>query len=211
MSQQRGTVTDRLLNVIQVLQLGKKTGHLTIEREHDTKQETGEVIFLQGQVTQAYGGHRRGQDALNWLSTWGACRYVFVPTTQEKVTDPLISPPNMPSMPLLDKTTRPLQAVNSPVHALAATTPQNNTRSEGKIYRGSSSALVIPHRTRLAHDSLYALDRAGLSRAHRQLFMLIDGSRTVSELMRITGRTFPDMQQLLLELEHIGVVENSSI
>ncbi|MBV9614035.1 MAG: DUF4388 domain-containing protein, partial [Ktedonobacteraceae bacterium] len=78
MSQKRGTVTDRLLNVIQVLQLGKKTGHLTVERDEGKGQEKGEIIFVQGQVTQAYGGNLRGQEALNWLSTWGACRFIFV-------------------------------------------------------------------------------------------------------------------------------------
>ena len=88
MTEKRGTVTDRLLNVIQVLQLGKKTGHLTIERDEGKGQEKGEIIFVQGQVTQAYAGNLRGQEALNWLSTWGACRFIFVPAAPEKMTSP---------------------------------------------------------------------------------------------------------------------------
>src|SRR5450432_819181 len=120
MSQKRGTVTDRLLNVIQVLQLGKKTGHLTIERDEGKGQEKGEIIFVEGQVTQAYGGNLRGQEALNWLSTWGACRFIFVPATLEKTTNPLTTQ----TQPFMSspKATQPLNDTNPRITAAMPTT-----------------------------------------------------------------------------------------
>lgn len=203
MTQKRGTVTDRLLNVIQVLQLGRKTGHLTVERDEGKGQEKGEIIFVQGQVTQAYGSNLRGQEALNWLSTWGACRFIFVPATPEKTTSPLTTQPIASS-----RTTQPLQDTNPRVTAALSTI---HPRSEGINTTGqlvnSSSGFVVPHRIREVNGSLHLLGQVGLSRAHRQLLLLIDGSRTINELVRLTGRPAEEILRLLQELEHIGVIE----
>jgi hypothetical protein len=203
MSQKRGTITDRLLNVIQVLQLGKKTGHLTVERDEGEGQQKGEIIFVQGQVTQAYGGILRGQEALNWLSTWGACRFIFVPATPEKTTSPLapeaIRPP---------RTTQPLGNTNP---RLITPIPAFHQGSEWASTTDSLASapygLAVPHRVRSVNVSLYLLDQERLSRAHRQLFLLIDGNRTITELVRLTRRSPEEIQRLLQELEHIGVIE----
>ncbi len=204
MTQKRGTVTDRLLNVIQVLQLGKKTGHLTIERDEGKGQEKGEIIFVQGQVTQAYGGNLRGQEALNWLSTWGACRFIFVPATPEKTTNPLTTQPFVPS----SRTTQPLQDTNPQVTAaMPAIRPRSEETNITEQLVGSSSGVAVPHRIRSVNVSLHLLEQAGLSRAHRQLFLLIDGNRTIAELARLTGRPAEEILRLLQELEHIGVIE----
>ncbi len=203
MSQKRGTVTDRLLNVIQVLQLGKKTGHLTIERDEGKGQEKGEIIFVQGQVTQAYGGNLRGQEALNWLSTWGACRFVFVPATQEKTTAPLSTQPLTPH-------SRATQPLSDTPHITAATpAPQQNTTRTNTTDSlvASVPGTAIPHRTRSVNISLHLLEQKGLSRAHRQLYLLIDGYRSIPELIRLTGRPADEILRLLQELEHIGVIE----
>jgi hypothetical protein len=206
MSQKRGTVTDRLLNVIQVLQLGKKTGHLTIERDEGKGQEKGEIIFVEGQVTQAYGGNLRGQEALNWLSTWGACRFIFVPATPEKTTTPLTAQ----TQPFMSspKATQPLRDTNPRV---TAATPATHQRPEWtnttEHPASSSSGSAIPRRTRAVNVSFHLLDQARLSRAHRHLFLLIDGNRTIAELVRLTGRPVEEILRLLQELEHIGVIE----
>ncbi len=203
MSQKRGTVTDRLLSVIQVLQLGKKTGHLTVERDEGKGQEKGEIIFVQGQVTQAYGGNLRGQEALNWLSTWGACRFIFVPATVEKTTSPLAPEPIRPP-----RTTQPLGDTNprftAAMPALHQRSAEANTTDS---LAGSSSGLAVPRRTRSVNVSLHLLEQEQLSRAHRQLFLLIDGNRTIAELVRLTGRLPGEIQRLLQELEHIGLIE----
>jgi hypothetical protein len=204
MSQKRGTVTDRLLNVIQVLQLGKKTGHLTVERDEGKGQEKGEIIFVEGQVTQAYGGNLRGQEALNWLSAWGACRFIFMPATPEKTTSPLATQPFM-SAP---KVTQPLRETNPRITAAIPTFHQRSEWTNTTEQPGSSSSgLAVPHRTRPANLSLPLLDQARLSRAHRHLFLLIDGNRTIAELVRLTGRPAEEILRLLQELEHIGVIE----
>jgi hypothetical protein len=74
----RGTTTDNLLNIIQVIQLGRKTGSLVAERGGGVTREEGELVFISGQIIEAYSGNLMGQQALAWLKTWRACRFFFV-------------------------------------------------------------------------------------------------------------------------------------
>jgi hypothetical protein len=80
MPHKRGTATDNLLNIIQVIQLGQKTGYLTIERGEGSEKEAGELVFVSGQIAEAHCGDLMGQQALDWLKTWRVCRFLFIPT-----------------------------------------------------------------------------------------------------------------------------------
>ncbi len=55
-------------------------------------------------------------------------------------------------------------------------------------------------------EALVWIERSGLSRAHRQLFLLIDGHRTKAELIRLTGRGEGEVYVLLRDLEVAGVI-----
>nr|MDQ2716835.1 DUF4388 domain-containing protein [Chloroflexota bacterium] len=79
MPQQRGTITERLTDVIQVIQMGRKSGLLTADRGEGRTFEEGAITFVNGQVAQATATHLNGQEALNWLKTWGTCYFTFVP------------------------------------------------------------------------------------------------------------------------------------
>src|SRR5207245_11727051 len=69
MSQQPKTETDRLASVIQVIQLGQKTGRLIVERTNGSSLEQGAITFASGQITQASIGQHQGNDALTLLSS----------------------------------------------------------------------------------------------------------------------------------------------
>jgi len=79
----RGTSINQIMNIIQVIQLGKKSGQLTVERREKATTEQGEITFFNGQITQAQCGQRSGQQALNWIRSWGSCRFLFTPTVTE--------------------------------------------------------------------------------------------------------------------------------
>src|SRR5260370_8249834 len=103
MPQQPATSTDRLANVIEVIQLGRKTGILTTERNAGTMLEQGMIIFVKGQVTQASAGQYTGFSAFSVLKTWGACRFAFTPSAATQTTQPLTAvtgkPPTLQAFP----------------------------------------------------------------------------------------------------------------
>ncbi|HEX4208523.1 MAG TPA: DUF4388 domain-containing protein [Ktedonobacteraceae bacterium] len=199
MPEGRGTVTDQLANIIEVLQLGRKSGLLTVERGEGTTLETGKITFVSGQITDAQAGRYVGQQASNWLNTWRTCRFTFVATQaspgRQQSTDPL-------PFAWQQRNTQPL---------LRAQTPQPITESNPRIAVPrfntiSASGVSIPQRLRPAHEALPLLETTGLSRLHRHLFLLIDGSRTNVELARLVAKRQEDVQSMLLDLERIGLI-----
>lgn len=219
MPQQRDTSTDRLANVIQVVQLGRKTGVLTVERSNGITTEEGSITFVNGQATQANAGQHVGLDAFNWLSTWGTCRFAFLSSTTTQQTAPLPSvtraaPPAgaMSVIPAFRTQPQP----QPPVPPSAATHHIEDTPLAGIDARGiRKSAGVsypvpvtgIPVRTRQMDEAIRLIEQLGLSRTHRRLFLLIDGQRSNMELVRLMGREPDEVQRLLRDLEKAGVIQ----
>lgn len=54
---------------------------------------------------------------------------------------------------------------------------------------------------------MHLIEQMGLSRTHRRLFLLIDGGRTVKELIRLMSQNPEDVQRLLYDLERAGVIQ----
>lgn len=77
MSKSRVTATDRLANVIEVVELGQRTGLLSAERGSGSVLEEGEIYFVSGRVIYAALAGLRGREALAALSRWGPCRFAF--------------------------------------------------------------------------------------------------------------------------------------
>ncbi len=192
---QRGTETSNLVNVIDVIQLGRKTGILTVEREVNGYLELGEITFTNGQVTRARSNHQlstEGQAAFRWLRTWEACRFLFE-ATQE-----------------MPRTTRPLPAAPSSsidVHN-SETQPQRvptNIQAQSRRQEEDNFS-AVPRRIIYVEKALHIMENAQLSRTHRQLFLLIDGQRNVAELLRLLGRKQDEGLKLLRDLAYIGVI-----
>jgi len=101
MSNGRGITTDNLLNVIQVIQLGHKTGSLMVERGEGGAREVGGLVFARGQIIEASSGNLVGEQALAWLKTWGICRFLFVPSTSS--SRPLRTLKNETGIKILNK------------------------------------------------------------------------------------------------------------
>ncbi len=194
MQQQRGTTTDRLANVIQVLQLGRKTGVLNVERGEGTTREEGMVMFVQGQITEACAGQQSGQAALAWLNSWGACRFTFVAGQREPTTGPLAPLPRTGSLQMPYDTYGRMQIVTRPAPA------------EKHLSGGAGALPPLPYQRRPTNEALGILEQARLSRMHRRLLLLIDGQRTLEELERLLGRTQYEVQQLLHDLLVLGLI-----
>jgi len=96
MTKPRVTTADRLSNIIEVVELGRRSGLLTVERGSQHALEQGEVYFLQGRAIYALVEGLRGREALSVLAGWGQCRFAFetnVPAPAPNIAAPQPIPP----------------------------------------------------------------------------------------------------------------------
>jgi hypothetical protein len=216
MSQQPKTETDRLANVIQVLQLGQKTGRLVVERNDGPQCEQGIITFVNGQVVQASVNQQQGPDALNWLRSWGACRFTFTPEQRPGATGRMSTLPPQSQTPAAWGGTGYGRPTTSPLPTTPPgfAYPQQDmyTRTTGNLggiarQRTPTAWLATPYRTRHIEDGMRLIEQMGLSRTHRRLFLLIDGARTVKELIRLMAHEPEYVQKLLQDLERAGVIQ----
>lgn len=82
MTKPRVTATHRLADVIEVVELGRRTGMLQVERGPADLLEEGLIYFHNGHAIFAAVERVRGQDALRVLGGWGECRFSFDPNAQ---------------------------------------------------------------------------------------------------------------------------------
>jgi Domain of unknown function (DUF4388) len=65
---------------------------------------------------------------------------------------------------------------------------------------------TAPSRVRDAKDVLHNFESLGLTRLHRQVFLLIDGQRSVPDLTRLSARGAEEVIDLLSDLERAGLI-----
>jgi hypothetical protein len=101
MAKPRVTATDRLSNIIEVAELGRRSGLLSVERDTGSIIEEGAVYFISGHPVFAALGSLRGREALRALSRWTQCRFAFdpdAPPPAPNVSAP-VSSVELPSAP----------------------------------------------------------------------------------------------------------------
>ena len=213
MSQQE-TATDRLVTVIQSLQLGRATGVLTTRRGEGATQEEGSITFVNGQVAEASAGRRSGSGAFNWLSTWGRCLFSFVPSDTSPIT-----PPYIPSSPGAIEDQHKDNGLNPRIQASTSDKQSGPLeRQSGPLITGgppdsaagqptqSARMTIIPYTTRPLSEALSWIEERRLSRIHKHVFLLVDGHRSVTELVRLSRKNQDEVYGLLRDLVRIGVI-----
>ena len=197
MQQQPATLTDRLANVIEVIQLGRKTGILTAERDTGSMLEHGMITFVKGQVTQASVGQHTDFPAFKVLKTWGTCRFAFTPSDTSQNTQQI----TQPLSPITGEVSTQQSFVTDPTLRTPAMT---NHKQNGLMAAGGVPSPIRPY-----NEALVWIERVGLSRAHRRLFLLIDGYRTIPELVRLMGRGEDEINALLRDLEGADLIRQT--
>lgn len=178
----RGTATDKLADVIQMLLLVQKTGVLTIQRENlDHSLEEGALFLREGQIADATVGNMRGADAIKKLSTWTSCYFVFQ----------ALSP-----------------SVGSPFAQQAPTTVKLPPEQQGWPPNAGVGFPVLPSRAEQFRYTMPDFDRLGLSRVHRQLFLLADGQRSIEVLAKLLGRLPQEVLLLLDDMEDLHLLHH---
>jgi hypothetical protein len=211
MSQQE-TATDRLVGVIQSIQVEQGSGVLIVRRGEGGTLEEGTVIFVNGQMTQATIGRRSNKDALNWLSTWEQCRYIFLPSgaTRERPETPVERNTPPPILSNLSGNSRPQVTDALPRVPIS---PLRKQPKSAEIVPSSQRGPLMDEENQVPPLPIFSLDealrrieRGKLTRSHRQLFLLVDGQRSPLELARLIGKSRGEAYELLRDLERAGVI-----
>ncbi|GHO86608.1 hypothetical protein [Dictyobacter formicarum] len=225
MSDQFGTITDRLADVIRVITFSRQTGTLVAERSGQQGPEKVVARFLKGKMieTQATPPYQ-GRDILAWLQSWGSCRFKFDHTLEQTSSSASSPPPT----PVIEKpSTLPSPVTSSPgMPPIRSTDPmrriQHPGTNPGFPFLGevskqqadpyqtpipSTPMQRVPQRRSTNNEhSLRLLEQHRLSRLHRQVFLLVDNRRTPKELGRLTARRLDEIYVLLTDLERAGLI-----
>ena len=218
---QEDTTTDRLVSIIQLIQLGKRTGVMVVKRGEGRTLEEGMIAFVNGQFTQAQIGRYSGSDAMNRLSAWGTCRFNFTPSdTSEE--DTLLAPKSFKEVrshigdqrvtgDLSDSGDQRVTGDLSDSGEQSAQRLRHSTGPVTPLPRGDLNYLShllspIPYRRVDIDTALHVLNRKKLTRAHHRLLLLIDGKRSIKDLVRLMGRNEKEVQLLLIGLEQAIII-----
>jgi hypothetical protein len=233
MTQRRVTATKQLSTVISVIQLGKKTGLLSVERGKGPTFEEGTITFLQGQIVNAVLGSLQSRDAVASLSGWKDCHFSFsqmqphelgsiTNNRMQSTMNTMSSSPHHHTSPSRDSPsftpvppifTHNTGADNMPTQTSGEFPAIHVTRHTDQLYWQSATHTDPlnrkPNTIRTGatiETIIQAMDRQGYSRLHRHLYLLIDGNRSVVELGNLIGRPIDETIAILSDLERAGLI-----
>jgi hypothetical protein len=98
---------------------------------------------------------------------------------------------------------RNVATLNTPQIRSPITNPLMKEPTTGPLSVPVSGAA---YRVYAVEEALPRFASKGLTRVHRQLFLLIDGQRTAPQLARLIGRTPGEIESLLADLERSGFI-----
>jgi Domain of unknown function (DUF4388) len=212
MGRQRTTIADNLSQVIEVIELGQRSGLLSIERDILAGLEEGDIYFVQGKAIYACTGAKVGRIALEMLRTWGTCRFAFL--SNIPTPTPNIGPEIRDSRPFQTDSILPVAHTSHP----PLNAPQRSGVRPSSVPPPPpfqrpvtvSPPTLGPHQ-RPKHatnpqDIPRLAARYQLSWAQRMIFLLADGEHTVTELARLSGRPEEEVLRLLAELMGLGLI-----
>lgn len=229
MTKARDTSTDRLSNVIEVVELGRRTGLLSAERGTGQFLEEGEIYFVGGRAIYAATTHQRGREALAALGQWAACRFAFdadappiAPNLSPGAPSPDTGPERAPLLPQRGAvpaptgtsgfgwSTPPSHPASAPAfqpEPAASRGPASGPWSVSRPGMPDTGPLGRhPRRSPDVRDLMTVVSTYNLSRSHRSLLLLADGTHNVLDLARLVSKPIDEVTQLLAELEVRGLI-----
>lgn len=184
MQSQRETLTDSLTNIIQILQLGYRSGTLTVERDVWQTMEEGYIVFSNGRVVDAWTIRYRGLAAFNYLNTWGSCRFSFINASDTQAT-----------------------SSSGPYSSNYSSTPSASGSLTAIDASGRAAHFPFPRLSEAGIAVISHSEAALIQRLHRRLLLLINGQRNLTALARLIARSPDEVQVLLNDLEKAGLIQ----
>ena len=212
MSQQQGRITDSLASVVQFIQAEHKTGELRVQRDEGRGLEQGTIIFMDGRIVYAQTGPYQETRALEVLQTWGRCIFLFSqhPTMNNNETHLPASPSQTsPVQHSPAQGPRDVQPFGPfPSAQRTPPTPAHYSRPSETHPNLAMPLTVIPRATMSVIKAIKLIEKEGLPRTYRQIFLLIDGQQNVNDLLRLTNGTVTpeEVVTILRTLENLTVI-----
>lgn len=229
MGKARDTATDRLSNIIEVVELGRRTGLLSVERGAGSSYEEGEIYFVGGRSVYAALMQLRGREALTTLGQWGGCNFCFdprapapTPNIAEAITGPNsaaprgvppaslgYSSPRSTSRPQWSPPSGPIGPImpmpTTPAHGPA---PAQATWGASQPATASKSGPLgrRPRRSPDLRDLMTVVTTHNLSRLQRTMLLLADGTHDVLDIARLASKSLDEVTQTLADLQGKGLI-----
>jgi hypothetical protein len=198
------TTIDSLAKIIQTLSSGGLSGRLLARREYDIGLEEGEIFFNKGKIVDAKATYLVGAEALDWMKTWQDCTFSFHPSKESQHIP--ILPPAVLSDAAKARNTTGLNQDPPVKKPLGVRRQKSDTSKLVVVLQETLSPEAVPYRRQANDKALQLLKEAACSRIHRHIFLLVDGHRSVSDLMRLIGRDKDEVVKLLRDLEKLDVI-----
>jgi hypothetical protein len=211
MRRQRATITDNLSQVIEVIELGRRSGLLSIERDDRAGLEEGEIYFVQGKAIYASTGSKNGRIALETLRTWGTCRFAFL--SDIPTPNPNIGPEIRGSRPFQTDSMRSIGPASPPPNLSQPSGTQPLSAPPPTAFQNPVTSPLLklgpyqrPKHTLNPQDIPRLAASYQLSWAQRMILLLADGEHPVAELARLSGRPEAEVLRLLADLMRLGLI-----
>lgn len=206
-------IATRLVSIIQTIQLSRETGTLIAKRGEGNSVEEGRIVFTSGRIAEVKTSRLNASDAFNHISMWENCLVSFIPQDSSRDISYLLegSSKSVSVLPEARKSipSTPLPKGARPVHEhfqdQSRNTPVSNP-SLPVVFTGQELVIPVPFLRQPLPVALQRIEQWGLSRAHRQLVLLIDGKRTLEELAHGMGRTMSNVHELLQDLTRFKLI-----
>lgn len=167
----------------------RQSGLLHAECVREGHLEKGELHILIGQPIYARAEKLIGQEALNYMLTWHFIHFSFT-------ADAPRPPANLSS--------RIRISLPTPTDIPPSVPSRSPTLEEKRQVTGIE--WLVPQKI---GSERFALSLP-LTYYQRLIYFLIDGQRTIADLARCSNKTVTEIESILRELRHIGLITGTS-
>jgi len=139
------------------------------------------------------------------MKTWQDCAFSFQPSKESQHIP--ILPPTILSDAANARDTTGLHQVPPVRKPLGVRRQKSETSKLVVVLQETLFPEAVPYRTQAVDKALQLIKEEAYSRIHRHIFLLVDGHRSVSDLMRLIGRDKDEVVKLLRDLEKLDIIQ----
>jgi hypothetical protein len=194
MVKERGMQVENIGVILAQVLEQRQSGALRATYVRDGRRETGEIYLLAGQLIYARVGTLTGQEALRYLLNWRNVEFAFAT--------------GVPRPPANISSKFNVNSVLTPAHFFMAKASGMSGSPQTVPGMQMSGFSVMPERAPQKTGSGQVDLLPSLTRPQRHIYMLVDGKRTIPDLVRTTGKSQQEVEAILRELRQRDLIDH---